>query len=56
LFINDTDAHDVKTLFNTATKTVKDEYDSYIEVDLNKIYDYSQEFAKIDTTRDVNYA
>ena len=56
LFINDTDAHDVKTLFNTEAKTVKDEYDSYIEVDLNKIYSYSQEFAKINTNSDVNYA
>jgi hypothetical protein len=55
LFINDTDAYDVKLFFNTESKTVRDEYDSYIEVDLNKLYNYSQEFAKIDTTRDVNY-
>jgi len=56
LFINDTDAYDVKLFFNTESKTVRDEYDSYVEVDLNKLYNYSQEFAKIDTTRDVNYA
>jgi len=56
LFINDTDAYDVKILFNTEAKTVKDEYDTYIEVDLNKIYNYSQEFAKINTNSDVNYA
>lgn len=55
LFINDTDAHDVKTLFNTASKTVRDEYDSYVEVDLNKIYNYAQEFAKTNTSSDLNY-
>ena len=37
-FINDTDAYDVKLLFNTAAKTVEDGYNGYIEVDLNKIY------------------
>ena len=55
-FINDTEAYDVKSLFNTAAKTVEDGYNSYIEVDLNKIYNYSQEFAKIDTKKDINYA
>ena len=54
--INNTDAYDVRLLFNTAAKTVKDEYESYIEVDLNKIYNYSQEFAKINTNNDVKYA
>ena len=55
LFINDTDAYDVKFFFNTESKTVRDEYDSYVEVDLNKLYNYSQEFAKIDTSSDLNY-
>jgi len=54
-FINDTNAWDVKLLFNTASKTVRDEYDSYVEVDLNKIYNYAQEFAKTNTSSDLNY-
>jgi len=54
-FINDTNAYDVKTLFNTESKTVRDKYDSYVEVDLNKIYNYSQEFAKTNTSSDLNY-
>jgi hypothetical protein len=54
-FINDTNAWDVRLLFNTASKTVRDEYDSYVEVDLNKIYNYAQEFAKTNTSSDLNY-
>ena len=54
-FINDTNAYDVKLLFNTESKTVRDEYDSYVEVDLNKIYNYAQEFAKTNTSSDLNY-
>jgi hypothetical protein len=49
LFINDTNAYDVKMFFNTEAKTVKDQYDSYIEVDLEKLYNYSIEFAKYDS-------
>ena len=54
-FINDTNAYDVRLLFNTESKTVRDEYDSYFEVDLNKIYNYAQEFAKTNTSSDLNY-
>jgi len=54
-FINDTNAWDVKLLFYTQSKTVRDEYDSYVEVDLNKIYNYAQEFAKTNTSSDLNY-
>lgn len=54
-FINDTNARDVKLLFYTQSKTVEDGYNSYIEVDLNKIYNYAQEFAKTNTSSDLNY-
>lgn len=54
-FINDTNARDVKLLFNIESKTVEDGYNSYIEVDLNKIYNYAQEFAKTNTSSDLNY-
>jgi hypothetical protein len=54
-FINDTNAWDVKLLFYTQSKTVRDEYDSYVEVDLNTIYNYAQEFAKTNTSSDLNY-
>jgi hypothetical protein len=47
---------DLALLFNTASSKVVENNEEYTVIDLSKIYNYTQEFAKINNNNQTNYA